>query len=233
MSGVTSHLPGPVNHVFVDYENVHQIDLSIIGSKAITFTLLVGPTRKTLDVELVEKLFQHAATVQLVRLTSSGRNALDFALVYYLGRAVAADPTGSFHIVSKDKGFDPLIEHLRTKHIRAHRHTDFTTLAFSGSSKPQTPVPPAAAAPKPKPESKPKIQPPPSPAEQETRVLDYLRKLATKRPRKKDSLVSCVVTHLGHKITEADALKLVEALGQAGHLFIDDKGKVTYHLEPR
>lgn len=90
MPNLTPDLTSAIHHIFVDYENVHEIDLAIIGSKAVTFTLLVGPTRKTLDVELVEKLFQHAATVQLVRLTSSGRNALDFTLVYYVGRAVAA-----------------------------------------------------------------------------------------------------------------------------------------------
>ena len=55
--------------------------------------------------------------------------ALDFALAYYVGRAVMSDPTGHFHIVSKDTGFDPLIEHLRSRHIHAYRHNSFTTLA--------------------------------------------------------------------------------------------------------
>lgn len=230
MSSAASTLPGPVNHVFVDFENVQVIDLEIIGRETVSFTLLVGAAQKKLDAALVEKLFRHATSVQLVRLTSSGRNALDFTLSYYVGRAVAADPTGYFHVVSKDTGFEPLIEHLRSKHIRAHRHDSFATLDFSGSPKSQTPVPPAAA--KPKPEAKPKIQRPPSAAEQETRVLEHLRKLGSKRPGRKDRLVSCVVTHLGHKITPPEALKLLEDLGQAGHLSIDEKGKVTYHLAP-
>jgi hypothetical protein len=232
MSGASSNPPGPVNHVFVDYENVHEIDLTLIGSKTVTFTLLVGPARKTLDVALVEKLFQQAASVQLVRLTSAGRNALDFTLVYYVGRAVAADPTGSFHIMSKDKGYDPLIRHLQGKHIHVLRHEDFTALAFLVSTKPQTPSA-SVAAPKAKPEPKPKTRPPSGADEQETRVLAYLRKLAAKRPRRKDRLVSSVVTHLGHKITEAEALRIVEDLGQAGHLFIDDKSTVTYHLDSK
>src|SRR6266705_1756357 len=124
----TTHLPPPVNYVFVDFENVHTVDLAVIGSQAVSFTLLVGPRQTKLDASLVEKLFEHAVSVQLVRLTSSGRNALDFTLAYYVGRAVAADPTGYFHIVSKDTGYDPLIEHLRNKHVRAHRHNDFATL---------------------------------------------------------------------------------------------------------
>src|SRR5436190_7135804 len=113
----TTHLPPPVNHVFVDFENVHKVDLSVIGSKAVSFTLLVGPRQTKLDAALVEKLFEHAVSVELVRLTSSGRNALDFTLAYYVGRAVAADPTGVFHIISKDAGYDPLIAHLRSRHV--------------------------------------------------------------------------------------------------------------------
>ena len=95
------------------------------------FTLLLGAGQTRLDAALVETLMEDAATVQLVRLTSFGKNALDFALAYYVGRAVMANPTGWFHIVSKDTGFDPLIEHLRSRHIHAQRHDDFTRVASS------------------------------------------------------------------------------------------------------
>src|SRR5258705_10280996 len=122
-------LPPPVNHVFVDFENVHEIDLALIGSKAVSFTLLIGPRQTKLDVSLVEKLFEHAVSVELVRLTSAGRNALDFTLAYYLGRAVAADPTGHFYIISKDTGYDPLIANLRSRQISADRHGSFEALA--------------------------------------------------------------------------------------------------------
>ena len=109
---LSSHLSPPTNHVFVDFENVPEVDASIIGLKAVNFTLLLGANQKKLDAALVEKLMEHSASVQLVRLTSSSKNAVDFALAYYLGRAVLADPTAYFHLVSKDKGYDPLIEHL-------------------------------------------------------------------------------------------------------------------------
>src|SRR5580765_6234307 len=122
MPDLNIELPPPVNHVFVDFENVHKVDLTVIGKKAVNFILLVGPKQTKFSVDLVEKLFAHAASVQLVRLTSPGKNALDFALAYYVGRAVAVDPTGCFHIVSKDTGYDPLIQHLRNNRIDARRH---------------------------------------------------------------------------------------------------------------
>src|SRR5882762_7488801 len=176
-----THLPPPVNHVFVDFENVHKVDLAVIGSKAVSFTLLVGPRQTKLDASLVEKLFEHAVSVQLVRLTSAGRNALDFTLAYYVGRAVAADPTGHFYIISKDTGYDPLIAHLRSRHISARRHDGFEALPFVGPARPAAPAPPATAR-KTKLQSQSKSVAD-SLNEWETRVLEHFRKPSATRPR--------------------------------------------------
>ena len=229
MPAVTTDLPPPLNHVFVDFENVHEIDLAVIGNKAVSFTLLVGPRQTRLDVRLVEKLFEHATSVQLVRLASTGRNALDFILTYYVGRAVAFDPTGCFHIVSRDTGFDPLIEHLLSKRIDARRHESFATLPFSV---PQ-PAPPTAraAAAKTKPAPKPKTKRPILDA-QAIRVLEHLRKPSATHPKNIKKLVSYLVAFFGRKITETAALNLVEKLQQAGHIAIGENGGVTYHLQP-
>jgi hypothetical protein len=229
MPAVTPELPLPINHVFVDFENVHKVDLTVIGRKAVSFTLLVGARQTRLDAALVEKLFEHAISVQLVRLASSGNNALDFTLAYYVGRAVAADPTGHFYIISKDTGFDPLIEHLRSRHISAWRHGSFEALPFVGHARVAST--PATAR-------KTKLQPQPKSApatlgERETRVLEHFRKPSATRPRTEKTLVRFLVGYFGRKITETDALNMVEALGQAGHVVIGDKGKVTYDLEPK
>ena len=196
-----------MNHVFVDFENVHRVDASVFGTKSASFTLLLGARQTMLDAALVEKLMEHAASVQLVRLTSSGNNALDFALAYYVGRAVMADPNGCFHIVSKDTGFEPLIEHLRSRHIDAHRHNDFTSLTFSGPAKP-----PSAP-----------------PEDLLTRVLGHLRKNANNRPKRKKTLVSHLLAVSGKAATEADVMNLIEGLRKAGHLTIGDRDAVTYH----
>lgn len=81
----TTNVSSPMNHVFVDFENVHQVDLAVIGAKAVTLTILVGAKQTKLDADLVIKLIEHAASVQLIRLTASDKNAVDFALSYYLG----------------------------------------------------------------------------------------------------------------------------------------------------
>jgi len=204
----------PLNHVFVDFENVHEIDVSVIGAKSVNFTLLLGAKQTKLDAGLVEKLMAHAASVQLVRLASSGKNALDFTLAYYVGRTVSADPAAYIHIVSKDTGFDPLIEHLRSRHIHAHRHPSFATLTFSGTAKT------AAVASKAEPASQ---------EEPLNRVLEHLRKNVANRPKRKKTLLSHLKSQLGKDATDADAAGLLEKLQKAGHISIGDKDAVTYH----
>ena len=207
MTAHPTHLSPPMNHVFVDFENVHEVDFAVLDTKSVSFTLLLGARQTKLDAALVEKLMEHAATVQLVRLTTSGKNALDFALAYYVGRAAMADPTGHFHIVSKDTGFDPLIEHLRSRHIRAYRHDDFTTLTFSGPAKlPSAP-----------------------PEDLMTRVLEHLGKHVNSRPKRKKTLLSHLLAFSGNAVTETDIVALVERLRKAGRLSIGDKDAVTYH----
>ena len=208
-------------HVLVNFENVCDIDTTLLGSKNVAFTLLLGAGQTKLDVALVEKLLLHAPSVQLVRLTSRGKNALDFALAYYLGHAVAAAPQGSFHIVSKDTGFDPLIEHLVGRQIQISRHNDFTDLTTS----------PAQLAAAPKPKAAPKARTAPSNGDVTDHALSQLRKVSANRPKTRKSLLSFLTSHLGPEMTETGAATLIESLSKAGNLAIDTKGAVTYALE--
>lgn len=218
-----------MNHVFVDFENVHHVDAALIGAKAVSLTILVGAKQTKLDAALVEKLMTHAASVQLVRLTSSDKNAVDFALTYYLGRCVLADPTAYFHIISKDTGYDPLIEHLLSRHVRVRRHDDYTTLTFAGSPKVAPAVPKSQAA-------KPKAAPVAPKtvagglADQLPRVLERLRKHTTNRPKKKKTLLSHLKSNLGKEATDADVTNLLEQLIKAERIMIDDKESVTYYV---
>jgi hypothetical protein len=235
-SNATADLPPPTHHVFVDFENVHKVDPTIIGQKSVSFTLLVGARQTKIDAVLVEKLMQHASSVHLVRLSSTGRNALDFTLAYYVGRAVAADPTGTFHIIAKDTDYDALIEHLKSRHIHASRHGDFSSLPFA--SKP-TALPSAAAiqrAPAPAKASTPKPAKAPKVAvaaldEHASHVLEHLRSHAKSRPSREKTLVRHVLSLFAKEnLTEADAQSVITTLKTAGFIAIDEKGRVTYQL---
>ncbi len=62
-------------------------------------------------------------------------------------------------------------------------------------------------------------------------MLEHLRKPTTTRPSTEKKLISYLVAYLGHKITDVQAAGLIKNLSQAGHLAIDAKSKVIYHIE--
>lgn len=203
----------PVNHVFVDLENVKTLDVEVLRGKNLTFHLFFGPHNKKLDVEVVEVLLENAQTVRLVRSPKSGKNALDFVLAYHLGQAVQGDPKGYFHIVSKDAGFDALVELLKSKQVKVKRHADWSSLNFNGPSKPV--VEPQVA----------KVKALSGEAE---KLLADLTKVVASRPKRRKGLVGRATSVLGKRSTVAKCEAIVEELVKAGKLAIDEKNVVSY-----
>jgi PIN domain len=216
--------PATLHYIFVDFENVQKIDPAVIGPENVRFTLLMGPLNKKLEMTVVEQLHKHPQTTKLVRLTSSGRNALDFAVAYYVGQAAAEDPNGHFHIVSKDKDFDPLVEHLRSTALRIFRHDSFDALALS-----RAPTMKSATRPKHKAPATKKAAPP-GLEELADKALKHLRKDSTKPPKTLPKLISHLRTHFGKKIADAEVPPLVERLKSDGYVTVDGKGVVKYQL---
>lgn len=208
----------PVNYVFVDGENVPGLDLSFIGQKTVHLTLLLGPKQTKLPVDLVERLVAHAASVHMVRLKSGAKNALDFTLAYYLGRAVQADPKAHFHILSKDKGFEPLLEHVDSRDIQIERHVDLTTLPFG--------PPPMAGKTSPSP-----AKPPDESKDLMTAALEHFRKRGDKNPKTRTRLLSDLKAKFGKTTSDKEIESLIERLVKNDHVSINDKGAVTYHLK--
>ncbi len=115
------------NYIFVDFENVHEVDLDRVAKKPVVVILVLGEKHKKLSVELVKKLLKYQDQVRLIEAGRSGKNALDFVLAYRIGVESQLNPKGSFHIVSRDTGFDPLIDHLNHNGILAKRHETFAS----------------------------------------------------------------------------------------------------------
>jgi PIN domain-containing protein len=60
--------------------------------------------------EYIEKLkHEHFRVVVFV---GASLKRLDYHIAYYIGKLSASHPDAHFHIISKAKGFDPLIKHL-------------------------------------------------------------------------------------------------------------------------
>src|SRR5664280_2575879 len=211
-------LKNPSHHVFVDFENIQAIDLGAIGERSVEVTLLLGKTQKRLEVGLVQQIRQHAAQVRLIEMNASGRNALDFALAYYLGMAAADDPAGSFHIISRDKDFDPLIAHLRRANLNISRHDAFSIQAILAEGKPGAAAAKPVAA----------VEKPVVAADKVAITANRLKRSTTNRPARKSTLLSHIKAQFQGQLADNEAGEIVDALAGSGIIGIDAKGKVSY-----
>jgi hypothetical protein len=103
------------NFVLVDYENVRPQTLDLLAPECFHVRLFVGANQSKLPFEIVESMQKLGMRAEYIKVSGSGSNSLDFHIAYYVGVLAAEDPVACFHIVSRDTGFDPLVQHLKGK----------------------------------------------------------------------------------------------------------------------
>lgn len=109
------------NYVLIDFENVQPESLDQLDHDHFKLLMFVGASQGKLSVDMATTLHGFGDRVEYIKISGKGKNALDFHIAYYIGERAAADSAAYFHIISKDAGFDPLIEHLRAKKILVRR----------------------------------------------------------------------------------------------------------------
>lgn len=109
------------NYVLIDLENVTPEHLEKLKADIFKVYLFIGKSQTKIPVSVAQSMQGFGERGQYVLISGTGPNALDFHIAYYIGRIAEHDPNAYFHIVSQDKGFDPLIEHLKSNHIFADR----------------------------------------------------------------------------------------------------------------
>jgi hypothetical protein len=114
----------PNNYVLIDYENVQPKNLELLASDEFKVLVFVGQNQAKIPFDLADSMQLLGKNARYVQITGNGQNALDFHIAYYIGELAASEPDAVFHIISKDKGFDPLINHLKERKIRVHREKD-------------------------------------------------------------------------------------------------------------
>jgi hypothetical protein len=70
---------------------------------------------------LVQALQPFGKDAEYIQIQGNGPDAVDFHIAFYIGRLASAYPDASFTIVSKDRGFDPLVKHLVALGIACRR----------------------------------------------------------------------------------------------------------------
>lgn len=116
------------NYILVDYENTQPESLSILEQDYFKVKIFVGSNQTKIPFDFVESAQKLGNRAEYIKISGNGSNALDFHIAYYIGILSTEDPTAYFHIISKDTGFDPLIQHLKSKKIFISRSSDLTTI---------------------------------------------------------------------------------------------------------
>ena len=105
----------------IDFENVQPKALNRLQPETARIKVFLGQHQSKLMLELVQALQPFGKDAEYIQIQGSGPDAVDFHIAFYIGRLAASHPGTSFTIVSKDRGFDPLVKHLGTLGIACKR----------------------------------------------------------------------------------------------------------------
>ena len=190
--------------VFVDFENVQSFDLGSLDDKTKIY-IFVGRQQKKIPFELVTSAQKRGGAIEWIQISGQGRNALDFHIAYYLGELnQTTSKEVRFTVLSKDTGYDPLIQHLsafgrQCKRINSLKEiTNFT---------------------------KEELEDPNTEA-----VIQNLKKIQkAKRPRTRNTLSKHVSHVLRGKLSPEDAAGIIDNLFVMGRVS-ERNGRLIYNL---
>jgi hypothetical protein len=195
----------PTNYVLIDFENVQPKNLSILAAHPFKVFVFIGANQTKVPRHVAVGMQALGDRANYVEIDGSGPNALDFHIAYYIGELAAADPTGSFHIISKDKGFDPLIRHLKGKGISVRRESDLAEI-------PHLRIPKKAKK-----------------DDMIDAIVKNLVGRGPSRPRKIKTLQNTINNLVSETLDDAKLAALINEL-QKRKLIVVDKGNIKYTL---
>lgn len=124
------------NYVLIDFENVQPKNLNLLKGEHFKIYLFLGAKQIRIDVPLATAMHEFGPErAKYITVSETRANALDFHMTYYLGQLVTHDPNAYFHLITKDKGFDPLIDHLVLESINVRRRDSLADIPISNISK--------------------------------------------------------------------------------------------------
>ena len=180
------------NYVLIDFESVQPAQLAALDQDHFKVLLFVGAHQAKLPYEVAAAIQRLGAKVEYIKISGNGPNALDFHIAFYIGEIASVDPTVYFHIISKDKGFDPLIQHLKARKILAARAKDISE------------IPIVKAANSKSPEQRLEI------------VVTKLRQLKASKPRTVKTLKTTIASLFQKQLSDGDVTAVLDALHSSG-----------------
>lgn len=193
------------HHVLIDYENVQPKNLESLKGHPVKVMVFVGANQTKIPFDLADALQALGEKAEYIKISGTGRNALDFHIAFYLGELVDRDDTDTFHIISKDSGFDPLIRHLEARNVKTRRWQFLAELPFLRI---------------------------PAEKSDDEKIDAIVRNLAGRgqsRPRRVKTLANTINALFSKELSETELQRLMELLQRRGRIRVQE-GKVSYHL---
>lgn len=167
--------------------------------------VFLGANQAKISLDIARALQAFGPDAEYIQIDGTGSNALDFHIAYYIGRLAIENPGASFHIISKDTGFDPLIQHLKTQKIVCQRFNSIADILPGKAAKPVSIL------------------------EKVDTVIDNLAKRKSAQPRTVKTLRSTINALLGKQLSDEELDKIIEQLTKRKVIKIVDE-KVQYAL---
>lgn len=118
-------------YVLIDYENVQPRDLELLDGQPVHVIVFLGANQKNVSTKLAMAMQARGVSGQYVQITANGRNALDLHIAFHLGELAVKEPSASFHVVSKDGDYDPLLRYLQSRGVNVSRSATIASLVLA------------------------------------------------------------------------------------------------------
>jgi hypothetical protein len=193
-------------YVLVDFENVQPRNIDALSKYEFDVFVFVGANQSKVPLGLATSMQKLGKRGRYLQITGTGRNALDFHIAFYLGELSATEHPARFYLISRDKGFDPLIKHLNSRKIRVVRYNDIAEIQELRISTTKS---------------------------LDEKIAAIVRNLAGRhraRPRKLKTLTNAIGNLFTGRLEESELERLVEELRAKRYIKVDEKGNVSYRL---
>jgi hypothetical protein len=189
--------------LLVDYENVQNLDLARLDEH-FRMIIFVGANQKSVPIELVTNAQRLGSRCEWLKVDGNGSNALDFFIACHLGRVLERSPQTHCTILSKDKGFDPLLRHLNKIGLKCKRINSLLEMNPKSVAQPEEP--------------------------NYKRVVELLSKSAKKsRPRRLTTLTQHISSMFQKNIAQPEVERIIDILF-ANKMISETNGAITYEF---
>jgi hypothetical protein len=100
--------------VLIDYENVQNVNLKPLLNLDVLIKVFHNASQKFSSTFLKLAMEFGREQMELIQIVGSGKHAADFHIAYFLGKLSHEISRPSFFIISKDNGFQPLVNFVKS-----------------------------------------------------------------------------------------------------------------------